>query len=264
MKKILVLLLIAVFMISGCTSSIEKEDAFASFVVDGDTFVTGTGDKVRLIGIDAPERNQSGYSEAKKWLSEVIEEKEVGLEKGSERTDVYGRLLRYVYLNGTLVNLEMVRKGYARVNIIPPNTKYKSRLLTAEQNARTQGRGIWAGRSACSSCLEVKEFNGDAEGNDCHNPNGEYVVFENSCDYRCNLTHWRVSDKASNTFIFPKFVLNSHSQVTLYSGQGVNSQAKLYMNSKDEACNAVWNNDGDTLFLRNSEGKLVLVEEYLP
>ena len=99
-------------------SSPDTNDSkiIVSEVIDGDTFKLSSGETVRLICVDAPEKNTKGYEEAKKFLSDLILNKEVRLEKDVSEIDAYGRLLRYVYLNESgediFVNKEIVRAGY--------------------------------------------------------------------------------------------------------------------------------------------------------
>ena len=84
-------------------------------VIDGDTFKTYGGEIVRLICIDTPEKGISGYFEAKEFLSELILDKVVSMDKDLEDKDAYGRSLRYVYADGLFVNQKMVQEGYAEV-----------------------------------------------------------------------------------------------------------------------------------------------------
>jgi len=85
-------------------------------VTDGDTFEIATGEQVRLICVDAPERGEEGYKEAKNFLSNLILGEEVRLEQDTEDKDSYGRLLRYVYINISedelFINKEIVQGGY--------------------------------------------------------------------------------------------------------------------------------------------------------
>ena len=85
-------------------------------VIDGDTFITNKGDKVRMIGIDAPEIPSLEGIKSKMYLYELIKGKTITLQKDnySHDKDKYGRLLRYVYLNGQDVNLLMLKQGYAK------------------------------------------------------------------------------------------------------------------------------------------------------
>jgi len=101
-------------------------DNTATRIIDGDTFELSTGEKVRLICIDTPETGEPGAQEATDFLTELILNKEVRLEKDISETDKYGRLLRYVWVNVSLeggseseeevfVNRILVREGYASV-----------------------------------------------------------------------------------------------------------------------------------------------------
>ena len=85
-------------------------------VIDGDTFVTNKGDKVRMIGIDAPELPSLDGIKSKMYLYDLIKGKTITLQKDNNLhdKDKYGRLLRYVYLNGQDVNLLMLKQGYAK------------------------------------------------------------------------------------------------------------------------------------------------------
>mgnify|MGYP003648722135 FL=1 len=85
-------------------------------VIDGDTFITNKGDIIRMIGIDAPELQTLQGIESKMYLYNLIKDKTITLQKDnySHNEDKYGRLLRYVYLNGQDVNLLMLKKGYAK------------------------------------------------------------------------------------------------------------------------------------------------------
>ena len=67
----------------------------------------------------------------------------VRLEKDISEKDRYGRLLRYVYIDGTFVNAELVRQGYARAKAYPPDAKYQVYLEAIEKEARHMKRGIW-------------------------------------------------------------------------------------------------------------------------
>lgn len=84
-------------------------------VIDGDTFEIETGEKVRLIGINAPEISDVFGLESKEYLIKLIEGKNVDLQSDnlSNKTDRYNRLLRYVILNGEDINYKLIMDGYA-------------------------------------------------------------------------------------------------------------------------------------------------------
>lgn len=124
-------------------------------VVDGDTFWaddgTSKGLKVRLIGVDAPEsrktfRKEVGYfgKEAKTYLTNLLSGKSVKLEYDVNRIDQYGRMLAYVYLqDGTFVNAELVKNGYAMTMTVPPNVKFTDEFVKLEVEARENKKGLW-------------------------------------------------------------------------------------------------------------------------
>ncbi|OHB25532.1 MAG: hypothetical protein A2X84_10240 [Desulfuromonadaceae bacterium GWC2_58_13] len=132
-----------------------------SWIYDGDTLkIDGIG-KVRLLGIDTPEKDdsprdrylqQQGVSSttlrriAKATLKFNISEvkgKKVCLQFDDERQDRYGRTLAYVYLpNGSLLNRLLIEKGYAVV-YRRFDFKLKDDFLRAEAESRRQRHGLW-------------------------------------------------------------------------------------------------------------------------
>lgn len=122
-------------------------------VVDGDTIQIDSGEKVRYIGINTPETVDPRTSvqcfgkEASAFNKQLVEGRDVKLVVDVSETDKYGRLLRYVYLNdGTFVNLELVKKGYARVDTFPPDVAHAKEFVAADHAARLAKLGLW---SAC-------------------------------------------------------------------------------------------------------------------
>jgi micrococcal nuclease len=119
-------------------------------VNDGDTVSVMIGrkkERVRLIGIDAPELAQRPWgAEAKRYLRELVtlSRNSVTLEFDVERRDQYGRLLAYVWTqDNRMINLEMLRNGYAVLYTMPPNVKHVGQLREGQQYARGKGLGIW-------------------------------------------------------------------------------------------------------------------------
>ncbi len=112
-------------------------------VIDGDTIVINGGFHVRYIGIDAPEIGNTCYMDAKRTNIELVQGKEVRLQKDVSEKDRHGRLLCYVFINEMFVNAEMVRRGYAYAKTYLPNTKYQVFLKAMEKEAQQTKRGIW-------------------------------------------------------------------------------------------------------------------------
>ena len=147
------LLLLAVVPAQAGTLSVVGRDTWAKVekAYDGDTFRTTDGEKVRLLGIDAPElahsaeRGEPLGPKSKHFLQGLIEGKLVRLKRDKEKRDRYGRQLSHVYLrDGTWVNGAMVSEGLALVYTFAPNLHFANDLLRLEKAARDQKFGIWA------------------------------------------------------------------------------------------------------------------------
>ncbi len=158
-------ILISILVIYVCQSNLfqteksKKEGKmsyyFVARVIDGDTFIIkndeNRSERVRLIGIDAPESIKSEHKniqfygkEASQFLKKFLTKKYVRLEYDVRKKDKYGRTLAYVYLkNGTFVNALLVKKGYAKAISYRPNTKHQSDLKKLEKVARKKRLGIW-------------------------------------------------------------------------------------------------------------------------
>lgn len=130
--------------------------AHVTKITDGDTIhvdIGGRDYKVRYIGMDTPESVKPGtpvepYAKAASAANAgMVADRVVILEKDVSETDRYGRLLRYVWLRNdagwTMVNMELVRTGFANVLTYPPDVKYASEFVDAEREARQAGRGLW-------------------------------------------------------------------------------------------------------------------------
>jgi len=228
----------------------EREMAYVENVIDGDTIKTDKG-TIRLAGINAPEKGQPYYQEAKDFLAGIIEGKNVTIE--GRENDRYGRMLRYVYLGNVFVNLEILKSGYGSA-YMSNGLEHENEILSAEETAKKNNVGIWK-NGAYSHCLSVSEFIWDAKGNDNINLNGEYFTIKNRCN-AINMEGWTIKDSGRNIFRFSNFAIDS--VLTVYTGCGNNTQEKIYMCKK----RAVWNNDGDVLFIRDENGNLVLSYDY--
>lgn len=119
-------------------------------IFDGDTVLLTDGQKVRLLGINAPEvahRNhpaEPGGEEATQWLTLHVAQQKIRLEMDVEKKDKYGRILAHVFTErGVHINLELVKYGLATVALHPPNLLYSRVLLAAQDSAEKAGLGIW-------------------------------------------------------------------------------------------------------------------------
>jgi len=154
MKKevlIIFLVLVAYLFISSCatqsntikeTSGKNLENAVVTKIIDGDTVVIEGGYHVRLLGIDTPEKNKPYYQEAKDYLESRVYLQEVLIEKENQDKDQYGRLLRWVWLNDSLINLEIAQKGFGVARFYD-DSKYKQEIVDAEKMAMQNKLGLW-------------------------------------------------------------------------------------------------------------------------
>jgi micrococcal nuclease len=147
-------------IIAGCNAPVENSaDNYTYYKVkkvsDGDTFWidngTKEGEKIRIIGIDAPESRATGKKqkqyfgeESKQYLTQLILNKEVRLEYDISKKDPYKRTLAYVYLrDDTFLNAHLIQNGYAIILTIQPNTKHADLFYKLQQEARENKRGLW-------------------------------------------------------------------------------------------------------------------------
>lgn len=146
-------------------------------VIDGDTFILRTGEKVRLIGVDTPELHRKNTpvqyyaEEARIFLKNLIEGKEVSLRSDWQGTDQYGRSLAYVYLEDSIfVNMEIVKQGYGFTYTRYP-FEYMDDFRRHQKEARESSRGLW-GRDLAAYKLEV------IDPQEASNHYGERVIVE--------------------------------------------------------------------------------------
>lgn len=135
-----------------CAASAPAETASrrakVRWVIDGDTFQTDAGERVRLIGLNAPEyapkhgKNEPLGYEAFAFARDTLAGRTVSLEQDAEGEDRYGRTLAYVFLeDGTFFNELLVARGLAKARYYKPNGRYRERLNRAQKAAK---RKLWA------------------------------------------------------------------------------------------------------------------------
>ncbi|EMA28918.1 lamin tail domain-containing protein [Haloarcula japonica] len=264
-------------------------------VVDGDTiqvaYENGTGDTVRLVGVDTPEvhaendpaefegvpETDAGASclrgagtNASSLAKQRLLGETVGLafDPNLNRRGYYDRLLAYVVHDEALFNYRLVETGHARV--YDSEFTRAERFYAAEDAARSDRRGLWrctdqsAGtRTAIAdggtaSAVAVADVHADAEDNDNENLNDEYITLTNAGDAPVDLSGWTVSDAAGHQYTFANLTLDPNASVTLYTGSGTDTGTERYWGRDG----AVWNNDGDTVIVRNASGETILRQSY--
>ena len=150
MKQIALVLILVTIMLLGCVSPGEEQEEFevieketVARVIDGDTFVLENGERVRLIGIDTPERGEKCFEEAKNRLQELVFDKDVLLYKDQSHRDKYGRLVRFVYVDGVFVNLVLVEEGFAKAFEFAPDNSLAVLFWEAEERALVGNGCLW-------------------------------------------------------------------------------------------------------------------------
>ena len=119
-------------------------------VYDGDTVVMDDGEKIRLLGINTPEVENSrqagepGGEEAKQWLQKKLDGRKVRIVPDVVKRDKYDRLLAHLFSgDGVHVNVALAKHGLATVNFHPPNLLYANDLLAAQRHAEAKKLGLW-------------------------------------------------------------------------------------------------------------------------
>ena len=143
----------------------NTQDGIVEKVLQADELLLKSGERVWLIGIETPEyRNphvdvetdQYGFiketavdpdtpieEQAFMFVRRLLEGKKVKIEFDEQRKNEDGDFIAYVFLmDGTLVNAELLRQGFASLKIRPPNLKYAQKLRAAYQEARKEKRGL--------------------------------------------------------------------------------------------------------------------------
>ncbi len=246
---------------SGTVPPTGGERATVVDVVDGDSLVVdldGRREEVRLVGINAPERDECRAGEALAALEGLVGNADIDLVTAPPQDrDRFGRLLRYVVAPGAIpVNLLLVTDGNALA--LHDDHPERAAFATADEGAYEGGNGMWA-RDACGSpgppTIAIADLVYDAPGPDAENPSGESVTIGNSGDVPVDLSGWMLRDASSvHRFRFPDgLVVGPGSAVRVVSGcEAANAGDLTWC-----ADGAVWSNAGDTAILQTPEGSVV-------
>jgi micrococcal nuclease len=201
-------------------------------VIDGDTVVVN-GISVRLLGINTPERGERYYSEAKEFLEGKVMNKTIYIErKGKDR---YYRDLGYLFLfSGENINSEIVKEGYANYYFPSGKDNYYDEFVSSWDKCINSEKNLC--EKSKYECVILKEL-------DIKN---QAVILENKCNYNINMNNWEIKDEGRKKFVFGDIELEDEIVIT----------------NEDFKQDYVWTDSGDTLFLRDDAGKLVLWESY--
>ena len=240
-------------------------------VIDGDTIVLRDGRKVRYLGVNSPEHGQPYAQEATNFNRRLVSGLSVRLEFDQARQDRHGRLLAYVYATKcevrgakcgeeTLVNEQLLAEGLAHVFFMPPNTRYAERFLQVQERAKTAKKGMW---KAVRGPLKITriEPKGNAEGR--KEALGEFVRIANISGQIVDIGGYSIEDREGHRYRFPSAWLRPGYVLTLVTGEGQDRRdhagpVTLYWNRRA----GVWNDRGDTAYLRDPKGEVVDRFEY--
>jgi endonuclease YncB( thermonuclease family) len=212
-------------ILSGKATNLMVEKAIVIRAIDGDTLETDMG-KVRLLGINTPEKNQPYYREAKDLLAEY-EGKEIQLitTKEQDNKDKYDRFLRYAFYDGKFLNAEILGNGLANFYSYADD-KYTQTLKNAEEDAKNKEIGLWK-KSSNYGCIKLIKLQ-YIEETRCNNQ--EQLILENDCEKMTII----LKDDANHIY-----------NLTIDNG----------LLTKNFSC--VFNDAGDNLFIRDEEGLLL-------
>ena len=143
-----------------------------------------------------------------------------------------------------------------------PTTTSSQTTTTTQTSTSTTTQTTQTTQSSTQNladCFSIVEFHYDAAGNDNTNLNDEYVAIRNNCQFSIDMNGWTIHDNSTHIYTFQSYNLNAQFDFTIYSGTGNNSQTKLYWG---RTSGAIWNNDGDTLFLNDQNDILIFSHTY--
>jgi len=128
------------------TSGAEEEARAVKKVIDGDTVVIEGGERVRIIGVDAPELGEPLYEEAKGFQEKMALGSRVRVDVCKEEPkDSYGRTLAFVHKGDVDVGAQLLGQGLARTLFVGPCSRAVAReYRKVEREAFRAGRGIWS------------------------------------------------------------------------------------------------------------------------
>lgn len=228
--------------------------------VDGDSLTGTDGSRYRLIGINAPDRGECLADVAGRRLAQLAEGAVRLLEGEAETVDRFDRELVYVFtdgVDGRFVNEIMVAEGLALAVHSPPNIAQTETLFAAQEQARADRVGVWS-PEACGSGplanIAIGDVEADPPGPDEVALDDEWVMIVNSGDEAVDLTGWSIRDESTqNRFSFPPgLVLDPGDQVRVTSGHG---------DLGFGFGTPIWNNDGDTVYVVDDQGRFVTYRE---
>lgn len=233
-------------------------------VSDGDSLraTSEAGDlEIRLIGINAPEADECFGGESGDQLEALLQAGDVTLHPWPPELDDFGRELGFLVADGIFVNLSLVETGHALARA-QSDHEFADEFDEAEDRAMQTSVGLWA-RDACgepvSGDVDIIEVFENAPGDDRENPNGEFVIIENTGNTSISLEGWALRDESTrHRYTFPAVELEAGERAQIRTGCGNDDSdadpVELFWCDPEPP---VWNNDGDLALLLDPNGAIV-------
>ena len=226
--------------------NVNTESAKVTRVIDGDTIevlLKGQNYRVRYILVNTPETAHSPTGEepfgAEATIANkaLVEGKTVQLEKDVSETDQYGRLLRYVYVDGMMVNAELLRQGMAHVATFPPDVKYVDEFLAIQRTAQENSVGMWANWGS----VQITNVN----------VYDEYVDIQNLQSTAQNLDGWTLVSERGNQRCALSGTLGASESLRVWARAGDANKGGFNCNFEE----GIWSNSNpDPAVLLNPAG----------
>lgn len=200
-------------------NNVFLEEYFVKRVIDGDTIVLEGDIKVRLKGINTPEKNMLYYQESTDFLKNLLENRSIKIRHYGQ--DKYGRYLGYIFIQNKNINELLVREGLAHIYYYEED-EYYNKLLRAEKYARRKNLGIWK-KSESYDCFNLIELDYDSSN--------ETLILENNCHKTIDVV---IKDDATHIY-----------------------KREMRQGYYNEKFKRIFNNDKDSLYVWGDSGLLV-------
>lgn len=232
-------------------------------VSDGDSLRASSSEgelEIRLIGVNAPERDDCFGDQSLAELDRLLDRGAVTLHPWPGEVDQFGRELGLVMADGVFVNLSLIETGHA-IARSQSDHGFEAEFEQAERMASQNETGLWA-RDACGEPTDAElviiDLEDNPPGDDRQNPNGEWVLIENQGDDDVPLDGWVLRDESTrHRYSFPDVVIAAGSTAQVRTGCGDDrtdaDDLELFWCDPEPP---VWNNDGDTAFLLDPNGTI--------
>lgn len=178
------------------TNCVKEVNGICTNVVDGDTiYVEGVG-KIRLVGVNTPERGVEGYQTSKDFVKKLCLNKEVSIDiDDKKRNDRYGRILGVVIVGNKNLNEMLLKENLAEIMYMPPSEFYPYN---------------WAPSSAIYNNLEKTQTTSSSSSSiittssssSSNYDSGNYVASANSNKFHLSSCQWAKKISDSNKIIF--------------------------------------------------------------